>query len=161
MPYIPAEQSVHSTLLDRLLGTVDVRGDQEYLMLYTSFERPVGAGMIWSIGRSTQAISIGSTDGDSAAGSGAGPLNWDEFSRDLIVAKRICHQFHCKACDCVLVVIVHLRQQFAQLSGIYRGTVLRPGFGQNVPRFEIRSRVSTCDIASNRIPKNLKIAELP
>ena len=92
MPYIPAERSVHSTLLDRLLGTVDVRGDQEYLMLYTSFARQVGAGMIWSIGRSAQAIAIGSTDGDSAAGSGAGPLNWDEFSRDLIVASHFSHQ---------------------------------------------------------------------
>jgi len=68
MPCIPAERSVHSTLLDRLLGTLDVHGDQEYLMLYTSFARQVGAGMIWSIGRNAQAISIGSTDGDSAAG---------------------------------------------------------------------------------------------
>jgi len=92
MPYIPAERSVHSTLLDQLLGTVDVRGNQEYLMLYTSFARQVGAGMIWSIGRSAQAIAIGSTDGDSAAGSGAGPLNWDEFSRDLIVASHFSHQ---------------------------------------------------------------------
>jgi hypothetical protein len=86
MPYIPAERSVHSTLLDRMLGTVDVRGDVEYLMLYTSSARAVGAGMIWSIGRNAQAIAIGSTDGDSAPGSGVGPLNWQEFSRDLIVA---------------------------------------------------------------------------
>ena len=91
MPYIPAERSVHSTLLDRLLGTVDVRGDQEYLMLYTSVARPVGAGMIWSIGPRAQAIAIGSTEGDSAAGSGVGPLNWDEFSRDLIVASHFSH----------------------------------------------------------------------
>lgn len=68
MPYIPAERSVHSTLLDRLLGTVDVRGNEEYLMLYTSFARPVGAAMIWSLGRDAQAISIGSTDGDIPAG---------------------------------------------------------------------------------------------
>jgi hypothetical protein len=86
MPYIPAERSLHSSVLDRLLGTVDVRGNEEYLMLYTSFARPVGAGMIWSLGQRAEAISIGSTDGDSAAGSGVGPLNWDEFSRDLIVA---------------------------------------------------------------------------
>jgi hypothetical protein len=86
MPYIPAERGVHSTLLDRLLGTLDVHGDQEYLMLYTSFARQVGAGMIWSMGRNAQAISIGSTDSDSAAGIAAGPLDWDEFARDLIVA---------------------------------------------------------------------------
>jgi hypothetical protein len=35
------------------------------------------------------------------------------------------------------------RQQFGQLSGIYAVTVLRPGFGQNVSRLEIRSGVST------------------
>jgi hypothetical protein len=86
MPFIPAERSVHSTLLDRLLGTVDVRGNQEYLMLYTNDARAVGAGMIWSLGPDAQGITIGSTDGDGLAGSGTGPLNWDEFSRDLIVA---------------------------------------------------------------------------
>jgi hypothetical protein len=42
--------------------------------------------MIWSIGRNAQAITIGSTDGDSAPGSSVGPLDWQEFSRDLIVA---------------------------------------------------------------------------
>jgi hypothetical protein len=86
MPYLPAERSVHSTVIDRMLGTVDVRGNEEYLMLYTSFARPVGAGMIWSLGRDAQAISIGVTDGDTPAGQGSGPLDWNEFSRDLIVA---------------------------------------------------------------------------
>ena len=61
-------------------------------MLYTSFARPIGAGMIWSLGRGAQAIAIGSTDGDSAAGSGSGPLDWDEFSRDLIVASHFTTQ---------------------------------------------------------------------
>src|SRR5215467_6905792 len=42
--------------------------------------------MIWSLGRSAQGISIGSTDGEGRPGIGSGPLNWDEFSRDLIVA---------------------------------------------------------------------------
>ena len=86
MPYIPAERSVHSSLLDRLLGTVDIDGDQEYLMLYTSYARPVGAAMIWSLGAHARGIAIGSTDGDQAAGIGNGPLQWQEFSRDLIVA---------------------------------------------------------------------------
>jgi hypothetical protein len=92
MPYIPAEHSVHSTLPDRLLGTVDVRGNEEYLMLYTNVARPVGAGMIWSLGRDAQAIAIGSTDGDTAPGKGAGPLDWNEFSRDLIVASHFTRQ---------------------------------------------------------------------
>ena len=46
MPYIPAERSAHSSILDRLLGTVDVRGNREYLVLYTNVARLVGAGMI-------------------------------------------------------------------------------------------------------------------
>jgi len=86
MPYIPAERDVHSTLPDRLLGTVDVSGDQNYLMLYTTFARPIGAGMIWSLGPHAEGIAVGSTDGDTAPGTGSGPLDWNEFSRDLIVA---------------------------------------------------------------------------
>lgn len=86
MPYIPAERRLHSTLLDRLLGTVDARGDDEYVMLYTSNARPIGAGMIWSLGPGAHGIAIGSTDGDSTPGTGNGPLDWNEFSRDLIVA---------------------------------------------------------------------------
>ena len=92
MPYVPAERSVHSTLPDRLLGTVDVRGDENYLMLYTSDARAVGAGMIWSLGTLAQAIAIGSTDGDAPPGLGRGPLDWEEFSRDLIVASHFTRQ---------------------------------------------------------------------
>lgn len=91
MPYVPAERSVHSTLLDRQLGTVEVRGNEEYLMLYTSFARQAGAAMIWSLGTHAQSIAIGSTDGPMPAGSGSGPLNWEEFSRDLLVASHFSH----------------------------------------------------------------------
>lgn len=86
MPYVPAEHSVHSTLPDRLLGTVDIRGDQNYLMLYTSSVRSIGAGIIWSLGPHAQGIAVGSTDGDGPAGANNGPLNWNELQRDLIVA---------------------------------------------------------------------------
>jgi hypothetical protein len=86
MPYVPAERSVHSSLPDRWLGTVDVHGNEDYLMLYTSFARMAGAGIILSLGPGAQGIAVGSTDGDTSPGSGTGPLNWDEFSRDLIVA---------------------------------------------------------------------------
>ena len=92
MPYLPAERSVHSTLLDRLFGTVDVHGTEEYLMLYTSVARPIGAAMIWSLGRGAQGISLGSTDGETPPGVAWGPLDWDEFSRDLIVASHYSRQ---------------------------------------------------------------------
>lgn len=44
----------------------------------------VGAGVIWFLGRDTQAIAIGSTEGDSAPGSGSGPPEGMEFSRGLV-----------------------------------------------------------------------------
>ena len=89
MPYVPAERSVGSTLPDRLLGTPQMRGSEEYLMLYTSYARMVGAAMIGSLGRDAQGIAIGVTEGEGTPGSGTGPLDWEEFSRDLIVASHL------------------------------------------------------------------------
>lgn len=89
LPFLPVERKAHSSLPDRLLGTVDVRGDQEVLMLYTSFARPLGAAVIWTLGPDAQAISIGITAGD--PGANPAPLNWSEFSRDLIVAGHFSH----------------------------------------------------------------------
>lgn len=89
MPFLPIERKARSSLPDRLLGTVDVRGDQEVLMLYTSFARSAGAAIIWTLGPDAQAISIGVTDG--GPGATPAPLNWDEFSRDLIVANHFSH----------------------------------------------------------------------
>ena len=86
MPYVPAERSVGSTLPDRLLGTLELRGSEVYLMLYTSYARMAGAAMIWSLGRNAQGIAVGVTEGEGTPGSGTGPLDWEEFSRDLIVA---------------------------------------------------------------------------
>ena len=84
---IADERRVHSTLLERLAGIVDVRGDREALMLYTSFNPALGSGLIWVCGPDAQAIAVGST-----RGSDSDPhfvsLNWEEFSRDLIVAHR-------------------------------------------------------------------------
>jgi hypothetical protein len=86
MPYVPAERDVHVNIVDRMLGTVDVRGDQEYLMVYTSYAHPVGAAMVWSLGRNEQGITVGVTDGDGKPGTANGPLDWNEFSSNLIVA---------------------------------------------------------------------------
>jgi hypothetical protein len=61
-------------------------------MLYTSYARAVGAGMIWSLGPHVWGIGIGSTDGDADAGTGSGPLDWNEFSRSLIVASHFTRQ---------------------------------------------------------------------
>lgn len=86
---IADERKAHSTLLERVLGLVDVRGNEEVLMLYSSFNHAADAGIIWEYGPDSQAIAVGSTaaSGNPAADSKYPPLNWDEFSRDLIVAR--------------------------------------------------------------------------
>ena len=57
-------------------------------MLYTSFNHAVGAEILWQYGPYAQTIAVGSTatSGDAAMDAKFPPLNWDEFSRDLIVA---------------------------------------------------------------------------
>jgi hypothetical protein len=89
LPYLPVERKAHSSLLDRMLGTVDVRGDQEVLMLYTSYAGPAGTAIIWKLGPDAQAIAICCTDGDPAANPAV--LDWSRFSRDLIVAGHFSH----------------------------------------------------------------------
>jgi hypothetical protein len=89
LPYLPVERKAHSSLLDRMLGTVDVRGDQEVLMLYTSYAGPAGAAIIWKLGPDAQSIAICCTDGDPVANPAV--LDWSRFSRDLIVAGHFSH----------------------------------------------------------------------
>ena len=85
----PSSARAHSSLLDRMLGTVDVRGDLEVLMLYTSYAGPPGAAIIWKLGPDAQSIAICCTDGDPAANPAV--LDWSRFSRDLIVASHFTH----------------------------------------------------------------------
>ena len=87
LPLIVAEREERSTLLERLLGIVDVRGNQEAVMVYTSFApADVGVGMIWTLGPDAQAIAVGSTEGPRGLA-----LDWEEFSQDLLVAAHFTH----------------------------------------------------------------------
>jgi len=83
-PLIADERKVHSTLLERISGIVDVRGDDEVLMLYSSFSHGAGAALVWKYGPDAQTIAVGVTSGDPQPG--FVPLNWDAFSKDLLVA---------------------------------------------------------------------------
>jgi hypothetical protein len=85
-PFIADEREVHSTLLERLFGIVDVRGDGEVLMLYSSFNRTADSALIWQYGPSAQRIVVGITAGDPQPGVGRGTLSWEELSHDVIVA---------------------------------------------------------------------------
>lgn len=86
--FLGDERRARSSVLQRTLGLVDVRGDDEALMLYTSFNHKAGAAMIWAYGPEAQTIAVGSTARSGMADLDARypPLNWDEFSRDLLVA---------------------------------------------------------------------------
>ena len=91
VPLIADERQAHSTFLERLLGVVDVRGDHEVLMRYTSFQHSLGAAVIWKYGPHAQLIAVGSTGGNSELEANFAPLNWDEFSHDLLVANHFAH----------------------------------------------------------------------
>jgi hypothetical protein len=76
--------------LERLASIVDIRSDREALMLYTSFNPALDSALIWVYGPDSQVIVVGSTSGPDS-----NPyfvrLNWDSFSRDLIVAYHFSH----------------------------------------------------------------------
>jgi hypothetical protein len=95
MPMIADEREAGSTLIQRLFGLVDVRVDREVWMLYTSFERPQGAGVLASYAPTAQSIGLGSTGGgvDVELG-GPPPLSWDELARDLRLAWYWCDDIH-------------------------------------------------------------------
>jgi hypothetical protein len=84
-PFIADERAVRSSVLEQLTGIVNVRGDLEVLMLYTSFHQSLDSALIWVYGPDAQAIAVGSTTGPTSDPHFA-RLNWEEFSRDLMVA---------------------------------------------------------------------------
>jgi hypothetical protein len=57
---------------------VDVRGDREVLMLYTSFNQSLDSALIWVYGPDAQAIAVGSTTGPTSDPHFA-RLNWEEI----------------------------------------------------------------------------------
>lgn len=85
-PFIADERDAHTTLLERLFGLVDVRGNREVLMLYTSFNHSMDSAVIWKYGPEAQTIAVGSTKSEPSTDAQFPPLNWDEFSHDLLVA---------------------------------------------------------------------------
>ena len=85
-PLIVEERLVRSTLLQRMLGIVDLPVNREVLMLYSSFFRPNGVGILWSYAAEAGGIGIGSTGGGSdyeLIKPLSPPLDWEEFARDL------------------------------------------------------------------------------
>ncbi|HOU11841.1 MAG TPA: hypothetical protein PKZ84_01885 [Anaerolineae bacterium] len=88
IPFIVDERRVGSQLMQRLFGLIDLAVDRKVLMLYTSFMRPFGHGLLWSYAPSAGSIAVGSTGGGVDVGGvdQIPPLSWDEFTRDLRLA---------------------------------------------------------------------------
>lgn len=95
-PIMADERWTGSTLLQRLLGLADVRTDREVWMLYSSFMRTVGPGMMWTYGHEAPAIAVGTTGGgpDIPGHPRMPVLSWDELVRDLRLAVHLCDQIY-------------------------------------------------------------------
>jgi len=80
-PPMADERRAGSDLLQRLAGLVEVTTDREVSMLYSSFLRSMGPGMIWSYGPAASAIAVGSTGGapDIPGHPQVPSLGWDEL----------------------------------------------------------------------------------
>ncbi|MEN4013385.1 MAG: hypothetical protein ROW48_15235 [Bellilinea sp.] len=93
LPLILDERRVNSTVMQRLLGVLDLAVDREVVMLYSSFYRPNGDGFLVSYGKDCEYIAIGSTGGgvDLEGVADTRPMSWEEFSRDLRIAN-CCHR---------------------------------------------------------------------
>jgi hypothetical protein len=92
-PLIADERRAGSAVLQRL-ALVDVATDREVWMLYSSFMRALGPGLIWIYGSEAAAIGVGTTGGGpDIPGSPQMPsLSWQELARDLRLAGRFCDQ---------------------------------------------------------------------
>jgi hypothetical protein len=92
-PLIADERQIGSTLLQRL-ALVDVATDREVWMLYSSFMRALGPGLIWAYGHQAPAIGVGTTGGGpDIPGSPQMPsLSWEELAGDLRLARHFCDQ---------------------------------------------------------------------
>ena len=88
LPLIADERKAGSTLLQRVLGLVDVPADRELLMLYTSFLGSLGPGFLWSYAPEAQGIGIGITGSGVEPEGSASPLTWNELARDLRLARQ-------------------------------------------------------------------------
>jgi hypothetical protein len=94
-PLIVDERKAGSTLLQRAAGLVDLPVDREVWMLYSSFAKPLGAGMVASYSPEAQSVGLGSTGGGIDTGSGElPPISWEELARDLRLAWHWCDDLH-------------------------------------------------------------------
>jgi hypothetical protein len=90
LPFIVDERKANSIVLQRLAGLVDLEVDREVLMLYTSFLRPYGAGLLWEYAREGGGVGVGNTGGGVKMEGFQEPqyLQWVELQRDLLLSRQ-------------------------------------------------------------------------
>jgi hypothetical protein len=95
-PFMIDEYWAGSTILQRLTGMVETPADRRVVMLYTSFFRPIGQGVLWHYARRAEAVAVGITGGgvEIPGVQPPPPMDWDEFSRDLRLAKQRTNDIH-------------------------------------------------------------------
>ncbi len=94
-PLLEDERRARSSMLQRIFGIVDLPSDREVWMIYSSFVRPHGAGMLASYAPQAQSIAIGSTGGGVDLEFGDfEPLSWDEFAHDLRLSWYWCNDLY-------------------------------------------------------------------
>jgi hypothetical protein len=84
-------------------------------MLYSSFLRALGPGLIWAYGPEAAAIAVGTTGGGpDIPGSPQMPtLNWEELARDLRLARHFCDQILIHSLEgCVWQGFLHQLRSF-------------------------------------------------
>ena len=92
-PMIADERQAGSTVLQRL-ALVDLATDREVWMLYSSFMRALGPGLIWAYGPDAAAIAVGTTGGgpDIPDSPQMPTLTWEQLAGDLRLARHFCDQ---------------------------------------------------------------------
>jgi hypothetical protein len=82
---LACERHAGSTLLQRLLGLVNVTTDREVWMVYSSVMPAIGPGLLWSYGQEAKALAIGTTGGgpDVPSHPQIPALSWDDLVRNL------------------------------------------------------------------------------
>lgn len=103
LPLIIDERRARSTVLQRVLGLVDLGSDCEVLMLYSSFLDANGDAMLWSYAAEADSIGVGITGGgvELPGNFSLKPLTWDQFSRDLrlcVIKNKPIHVFSLEGC---------------------------------------------------------------
>lgn len=91
--FMADERKTGSSLLTRLFGLAKVSTDKRVAMLYSSFFRPFGVGVLKIYGHTMDSAAIGITGGgvELEGLENKEPTNWEEFSRDLRIANiRVC-----------------------------------------------------------------------